>query len=62
MNSNFATTVTGILKGITVASVTLHSVQDEFTFWAGLAYAVFTAAQGYMTNQPADPPKGITFN
>lgn len=59
MQTNLSTTVTGFLKGITVASVTLHSVQDEFTFWAGLLYAVLTTAQGYLTPKPEDVPPAL---
>lgn len=43
------TTRTGLLKGVLVATGTLNSVQDEVLFYVGLAYAILTAVQGYLT-------------
>lgn len=43
------TTMNGVIKGIIVALTTVHAAQDTATWWFGLAYAVLTAVQGYLT-------------
>lgn len=54
-----ATTRTGIIKGIIVATGVMNSVQDELTFYIGLAYAVLTAVQGYLTKDK-DPEESAS--
>ena len=46
MNNDTATTITGLLKAIVVATGTIHAAQDTTTFWLGLVVAVLMAAQG----------------
>lgn len=52
MSNVTTTTITGLLKGIGVATATLATVQNDLVFWIGLAYAILTAVQGYLTNRP----------
>ena len=51
MNTDTATTITGLLKAITTATATVHLAQDSMSYWLGLVLSVLLAAQGYLTNK-----------
>ena len=51
MNMDKATTLTGLLKAVTVATATVSYAQDEIVYWMGLAFAILAAVQGYLTNK-----------
>lgn len=50
-----ATTVLGYIKAVAAVLATYNYVgvdPQSPAFWIGLAYAISTAIQGYMTNKP----------
>jgi hypothetical protein len=64
MNSDKLTTLIGLGKALVLAAITFYTTSNQEgsvnltnpVFWAGMAYALFTAYQGYYTNKPVVVP------